>query len=272
MQGPLGLKFRRTVHGACCPQQQSRTKFSLEAGCCMRCSEAQLRQRTHASLRSRLHATRAVQRHRHVDVAGACQLQVAHHLNEFILRLREPWIEVLLLLDRGHVSSLVVVTWKDLCGSWQREEALMHAAVQLRCVALLEVCPPASADQQGVTREDQTSLANPRQVDGDASVRVSWCRDDLQIVGTNMQSVTVVHEHVCGTARRPRHHGLHIDSALADRSGRGDVVVVAVRVDDVLEVEPELVEHGQVVVLLLKYWINQDRLLRARATKQIGEG
>jgi hypothetical protein len=88
----------------------------------------------------------------------------AHDRHEFLERLAaaEARIAGLLLADARHAPTLVVVRRIDQGLVGERKELFVHAAVEVRRIAVLEVGASAPVDQEHIAGEDPRSAARGR--------------------------------------------------------------------------------------------------------------
>ena len=100
--------------------------------------------------------TLAVAGHGMVDELRVRQIEPGHDGDKRLERAfaAESRVARPLLADRRHAALLVVVRREDEAVVGQREELVVHAAVERHRVAVLEIGAPAAVDQQRVAGED----------------------------------------------------------------------------------------------------------------------
>mmetsp|Transcript_145922 Transcript_145922/g.406484 ORF Transcript_145922/g.406484 Transcript_145922/m.406484 type:complete len:240 (-) Transcript_145922:2080-2799(-) len=234
-------------------QPRRRRTFSLPAASC-------------------LHPIGHVGRHSNVHQLRIRQVQLAHELHKLIPALGEPWVELPLLADRGQVPALVVMPRVDPGGIREAEEAGVHHVVELAGVPLLEVRPPASADQQRVPCEGSERLPGAFEHEGHATVGVTRGGQGVQGVPANGHLVTVPQLDVCSRPGGFRDYGPDSRPQLLDCRAGSDVICMAMGIHHVLQFEAKLAEEREVPPLHAQDRIDQDRLVARCAADKVREG
>mmetsp|Transcript_11419 Transcript_11419/g.27095 ORF Transcript_11419/g.27095 Transcript_11419/m.27095 type:complete len:275 (-) Transcript_11419:724-1548(-) len=147
----------------------------------------------------------------------------------------------------------------ELCAVRQREDLLMHRRVQRLRAPLLEVGPAAAADEHSVAGEHHAAARLG--VVAHAAVGVPRRRADLERDAPDSHNVPrpVVDVRLC--AGRLRDAGLDRREPFLYLACSCDVIRVAVRVDGVHELQPEVLNNSEVAVNQLHNGIDDDSLL-----------
>mmetsp|Transcript_2936 Transcript_2936/g.13233 ORF Transcript_2936/g.13233 Transcript_2936/m.13233 type:complete len:424 (-) Transcript_2936:16-1287(-) len=210
-----------------------------------------------------------VLRERLVDLLRVGQVEGGHDLDKLTLALPgpEPRVEPLLLADGAAPVPFVVVRRVDDRVVRKGEDLGVHAVVELLRAAPLEVRPPASPDQNRVAGEHHV-LEDVRE----APVGVSRGRPHLKDQRAELDPVAVPDLDVRRRAGCRGDDGLDLGAGRLDGARAGDVIGVAVGVDGVLELEPELVDELEVAVDHLEHGVDEHGFAAGLVGDEVGVG
>mmetsp|Transcript_99884 Transcript_99884/g.278137 ORF Transcript_99884/g.278137 Transcript_99884/m.278137 type:complete len:357 (+) Transcript_99884:85-1155(+) len=205
-------------------------------------------------------------------IIGYGEGRSAHQLDKLIFSLGEQRVKDPLFVHCGDIPTFAVVAGEHLGVPRKCQQALVHTAVELPCIAPLEVGCSAAADQEGVPREDGARSTWPFEQEGHTAARVPWRSQDLQRVQSKAHDIAVLHQDIPPSSRGPGGQRLRRWTGATDLRTGCATASVAMGAENVLELEAQLLQVVQVAVPLLGHGIDQHCLAHALACQQVGEG
>src|SRR5579864_2487320 len=180
-------------------------------------------------------------RHGDIHQLWMRQSEVPHVAGEIVFAqfAAEAGVESPFLADARDREPAIVMPRVEKAGLRQGEDMGMHRAIEGPWIALLEIGPPASANEQAVAGEGHAFVV---QHISDAAVRVPRRRPDLQISLAESDPLAIPEIAVCplGTGRVGK-RDLAVKTLLEGR-GTGHMIGMDMGLEGELQLEAELAQ------------------------------
>lgn len=211
-------------------------------------------------------STHQVRRHRYIYFLRFGEVEVVHDVLKLRERLRQPRIELLLLIHSGDGLPLVVVSRVNEAVSRQTEDLLMDRLIQSLRTTLLEVGASAAADEQSVAGEGHALVFRDVR---HASVCVSRRLSHRQTVSAEADAVSLRQLDVSSGSAVFGDGTLQTKHLLLQESGASDVIGVTVSVQGHFERQAQFIDELQISVHRLQHWIDQNGLSAVSIRQQV---
>ena len=149
----------------------------------------------------------------------------------------------------------------------QREQFVMHAAVQSRRIAILKIGAAATVNQQGIASQHAAIHGIGKMIVG-----VAWGMQRCERDAPNAERPAVLQRDIGAGQLIQRRMGNAAAGLLLELARRRDMVGMDMRIHGVSQLEPKRVDLGQIALPGRQYRVYQNGLPGLLATEQIGIG